>query len=396
MDSMVSVVIPTYNREKTISRAIDSVLSQTYTDIEIIVVDDGSTDRTIHLLDQYSSKITVFKQDHRGANAARNLGIKNAKGKYIAFLDSDDEWLPNKIAIQINYMCDTNKKICFCPHELIDTINRVIPDDYRDCIKYEKNLKNILRGGNVITTSAVVVAKEVLDDVGFFNEQLRRLQDYELLIRIAKKYEIGFVPQILVKQYRMEECITNHDEYMASSCGAIIREHSDFVDQEKLLMMVIATYERSYKKKEDGDIIEYIAEQTKLPINEIKDVVLKWYISSYKQKTEHADSIIENNYDLFMRKNKGKPIFLLGTGKISERVYQSLSNIGIVPEAFLVTNNSSEKAYFHDIEVKSVGEADRQLPIIIAVGYNLQPEVSKELYSLGFENYCCYPLSYLE
>lgn len=104
---LVSVVIPVYNRADTIKRAVESVLEQTYKNVEIIIIDDGSTDGTIDQLkelEQMESSIRVFKQDHKGANAARNLGIEKARGGFIAFQDSDDEWLPSKLEKQICYI----------------------------------------------------------------------------------------------------------------------------------------------------------------------------------------------------------------------------------------------------------------------------------------------------
>lgn len=98
----VSVVIPTYNREKTIKRCIKSVLKQTHPVNEIIVVDDGSSDQTLQILQtEYGKQVTIIKQSHKGAQAARNAGIIAARGEYIAFLDSDDEWAEEKIAVQM-------------------------------------------------------------------------------------------------------------------------------------------------------------------------------------------------------------------------------------------------------------------------------------------------------
>ncbi len=102
----VTAVIPAYNREKTIKRCIDSVLAQTYPVFEIIVADDGSTDRTVDIIKQeYGSAVKIIRQNHKGAQAARNVGIMAARGEYVAFLDSDDEWLPEKIELQVQELC---------------------------------------------------------------------------------------------------------------------------------------------------------------------------------------------------------------------------------------------------------------------------------------------------
>ena len=100
----VSVIIPTYNRSSVLSRAIDSVLRQSDRDFELIVVDDGSTDNTKNLIEQYSDQITYIYQDNEGVSAARNLGLKHATGEWVAFLDSDDEWKKKKLEKQIAFI----------------------------------------------------------------------------------------------------------------------------------------------------------------------------------------------------------------------------------------------------------------------------------------------------
>src|SRR4030042_6253183 len=112
---LVSVIIPTYNRADCVTKSIDSVLSQTYNDYEIIVVDDGSTDNTRQILQSYVDKCLIhyIYQDNAGCAAARNSGIRAAKGQWIAFLDSDDTWLPDKLAEQMQYLSETGLDVCF-------------------------------------------------------------------------------------------------------------------------------------------------------------------------------------------------------------------------------------------------------------------------------------------
>ena len=99
----ISVIIPTYNRGWILKEAVDSVLSQHYTDFELIVVDDGSTDNTLALLQTYKGRLKILQQENLGVSAARNLGIENSCGQYIAFLDSDDLWLPEKLSFQLEF-----------------------------------------------------------------------------------------------------------------------------------------------------------------------------------------------------------------------------------------------------------------------------------------------------
>ncbi|MBW2252437.1 MAG: glycosyltransferase family 2 protein, partial [Deltaproteobacteria bacterium] len=113
---LVTVIIPTYNRGWILKEAIDSVLSQDFEDFELIVVDDGSTDNTCDILDGYARDIIVLRQDNRGVSAARNAGIAFASGHFIAFLDSDDLWLPGKLSMQIDFF-DSNPDALICQTE---------------------------------------------------------------------------------------------------------------------------------------------------------------------------------------------------------------------------------------------------------------------------------------
>ena len=129
---LVSVIIPLYNRENTIRRAVDSILNQTYTNIEVLVVDDGSIDHSVQMLDKYidDDRVKVFCQkQNRGANAARNRGIREAKGEYIAFHDSDDAWVPDKLEKQLKCMETENYDVCFSSFKRFFTnSSQIVPD----------------------------------------------------------------------------------------------------------------------------------------------------------------------------------------------------------------------------------------------------------------------------
>lgn len=396
MDKLVSVIIPTYNREKTICRAIDSVLNQSYKNLEIIIIDDGSTDNTLEKLKKYGSSIRVLNQCHKGANAARNKGIKEAKGEYIAFLDSDDEWLSDKTNIQMDYLEKSKKQICFCPYQLMDEKERTFPSDYTESDKYENNINIVLGQGNVIGTPTLIMKKSVLDDVGYFNESMQSLQDYELCIRIAKKYKIGYVPQILVNAYRMKKSITNNQKLVAVSYGQIIKMHSDFIDKNKLVLGVLKSYEKYNSGRIDSKIIDFISEKSGIPKNDIIDIVLSMYEGTNSQKTHYINALNEHDFNLFMKKNEGKEFAIFGTGKIADRVYQNLFKENKIPDAFYISKKISDDNYFHDIKIETVNGRNIHKPIIIAVGLQLQIEVMDILDSMGFDNYCAYPVGRLE
>jgi glycosyltransferase involved in cell wall biosynthesis len=195
---LVSVIIPTYNRKHIIEGAIKSALNQTFKDYEIIVVDDGSTDGTREFLESLSIPITIISKENGGVSSARNVGIQNAKGKYIAFLDSDDAWLPDKLKMQVEYLESHPDMPLVYTDEYIEVNGEVLPQmrfqraDVGDDVK-----DNFLLSGFVqktpIHTSAVMVQKSILDEVGYFNETLKIHEDSELWNRISKKYQFGYI-----------------------------------------------------------------------------------------------------------------------------------------------------------------------------------------------------------
>lgn len=191
----VSVIIPIYNRAQYLPDAVNSVLNQSYKDFEIIIVDDGSTDNTKEVakkcIQQYPGKISYFYQKNYGPSAARNKGIKESKSNYIAFLDSDDEWLPNFLqksmgVIQAGkyqwvdaagYRVELNEKE--------EEINR--ETFHMESLDNYENLFLALLKKNVIgETSKIVIRKDYLEKVGYFNEEFKLAVDWELWIRLVK------------------------------------------------------------------------------------------------------------------------------------------------------------------------------------------------------------------
>ncbi len=187
-----SVIIPVFNRASFIIEAIESVLNQTYRDFELIVVDDGSTDDTPRVIKNYP--ITIIRQPNRGVSAARNSGIKAAKGEIIAFLDSDDIWHREKLQIQHEFFC---KNPSFKIHQTDEIwikdgkfLNKKRKHQKKEGFIFYDSLHLCL-----ISPSAVAIKRELFDEVGLFREDFEVCEDYELWLRITKKYPIGFSPQ---------------------------------------------------------------------------------------------------------------------------------------------------------------------------------------------------------
>jgi len=194
---LVSVVVPTFNRAGQLGEAIDSVLAQTYPHWELIVVDDGSQDETPRCLAAYSHPIRTIRQENRGVSAARNRGFQAANGDLIALLDSDDYWLPDKLAVQVA-LFRQHPSLMLCQTEEIWVRNgrRVNPKARHrkfGGMIFEKTLPLCL-----ISPSAVMLRRALLDEIGLFDERLPACEDYDLWLRITWKYPVGLIETPLI------------------------------------------------------------------------------------------------------------------------------------------------------------------------------------------------------
>jgi glycosyltransferase involved in cell wall biosynthesis len=192
----VSVVLPSHNRASFLKEAIDSVLAQDFEDFELIIVDDGSTDTTREFLKSYP-QVCVVTQQHLGVSAARNAGIAQATGKFIAFLDSDDLWLPEKLRAQIaffNYHLDA--RVCQTEEIWIRNGVRVNPKVRHtkpSGMIFERSLELCL-----VSPSAVMMERDLLDEVGWFDERMPACEDYDLWLRITCRFPIHLIDTPLV------------------------------------------------------------------------------------------------------------------------------------------------------------------------------------------------------
>jgi len=199
---IVSVIIPTYNRKEYVQQAIDSVLAQAYTDYEIIVVDDGSIDGTGEALAaRYGDKIRYVWQENQGESAARNSGIRLAKGKYIALLDSDDLWYPRKLEMQlVRFENRESMGFVSCLGGVVDDEGSLLPDvKYGDkSLCRERTYEELYRDYMAGNTSCVLIKREVLSHIGGFDESIQYGEDEDLFLQIAAISGFDCVPEILV------------------------------------------------------------------------------------------------------------------------------------------------------------------------------------------------------
>jgi len=194
---LVSVIIPTYNRGWIVKEAIESVMAQDYRDFELIVVDDGSTDDTDDILNSYRGDIMVFRQENQGVSAARNRGLSEASGRFIAFLDSDDLWLPQKLFRQIKFFNENpDAQICQTEETWIRKGIRVNPKKRHKKpwgMIFESSLALCL-----VSPSAVMIRRSLFEKVGGFDETLPACEDYDLWLRISCRYPVYLIETPLI------------------------------------------------------------------------------------------------------------------------------------------------------------------------------------------------------
>ena len=201
---LVSVIIPTYNRCSLLKQALHSVLSQTYRNLEVMVVDDGSTDETSSFIQGINDeRVTYLKnQRKKGANGARNTGIEAATGKYLAFLDDDDQWLPAKVEKQLNAFNDAMIGLVYTEKKLIEAPYGT--EVVIDCPARGDLTEEILVSNLIGTTSSVMLKRELLEETGYFDENLPALQDYDLWIRLCEVCRVNYVAEPLILYYNRE------------------------------------------------------------------------------------------------------------------------------------------------------------------------------------------------
>ncbi len=234
---LVSIILPTYNCAAFLPHSIGTILSQTYNSYEIIVIDDGSTDNTKEVLYPFMQRIKYIRSEqNKGLPTARNIGIRPAQGKYIAFIDADDLWLPEKLQTDIEYF-ETHPEVSMVYSKHINI------DEKGDDL--DGNTKRQLPSGNIFTqlfsvqnfiiTSSVVVRKEVFETTGLFDEQLFNCQDWDMWLRIAFHFKVAGIDKPLVK-YR-------HNPYSLS------KNRNNVLKYQKIIIDKIYN---KFKDKENG------------------------------------------------------------------------------------------------------------------------------------------------
>lgn len=219
----VSVIIPTYNREQTILRAVQSVLNQTYTDLEVMIVDDGSIDATSEVVSQIKDDRVRYipLEKNGGVSNARNVGVQFAEGEWIAFQDSDDCWRTDKLEKQTAY-AEMHPE-----YDMIYGLYLTHFSDGREIVSppvplpevMEGNMLNTLLVRNVVGAPTIFMKREAFLESGGFDTSYRSLEDWEYAIRFARDHQIGFVPEVLMDVYMLQGGVSSHmGNYFESRC----------------------------------------------------------------------------------------------------------------------------------------------------------------------------------
>jgi glycosyltransferase involved in cell wall biosynthesis len=235
--ALVSVIVPVYNRAHLVTETVESILAQTYSSIEIILINDGSTDDSLDIIQalhqDYPDVIRVLNQENQGQTVARNQGINNALGKYIAFLDSDDLWVTDKLERQIP-LFDEGVGLVYGGVELINEYGVTTGFDACDPAIQGKIYPQLLVK-NRMTGGSVVVLREALDLVGVFDPEFRAAENWDLWLRICKEYEARLVNKPVVK-YRLHQNNMSKDvALMQDAKRQIMGKHCDKSSSDKLI-----------------------------------------------------------------------------------------------------------------------------------------------------------------
>jgi len=213
---LISVIIPTYNYGNFVCDAVSSALAQSYEPVEVIVVDDGSQDDTPQSLSRYGSKIRYIRQENRGLSAARNRGIHEAKGEYIALLDADDVWETEKLRRQMELLINSQAGMAYSLVSYIDARGLSLEVEHGRWAISREPRKDLLFK-NTIAPSTALIKRECFNKVGFFDETLKSSEDWDMWLRIAAHFQIVCLAEPLVR-YRL------HNSNMSKNVDGMIEQ----------------------------------------------------------------------------------------------------------------------------------------------------------------------------
>jgi glycosyltransferase involved in cell wall biosynthesis len=242
MKPLVSVILPTYNRARLLPRAIASVLNQSFDDLELIVVDDCSTDDTEQVVRSFNDYRVVFVagQRNRGDAGARNYGAQRARGKYLAFQDSDDEWLPHKLEVQVAYIQTLPEDCAMVGSTLLRVAGSSVEklrwpiidgSGKRGWVDTDRFI-----AGSSAYLQSIIVRKSAFDELGGFDTGLRARSDFEFCLRLTRKWRLAGLDEALALSYETPDGISGRGDYRIADARHILAKHSDLIGKNAAVL----------------------------------------------------------------------------------------------------------------------------------------------------------------
>tara|TARA_B100000886_G_C20420628_1_gene491385 strand:+ start:2105 stop:2941 length:837 start_codon:yes stop_codon:yes gene_type:complete len=274
----ISVIIPTYNRKHTLHRAIDSVLNQTFKPLEIIVVDDGSNDGTGEWVEEIYPSIKYIFIKNSGVSAARNTGVRSANGQWIAFLDSDDEWMPEKLEQQ-TLLLGADREAALCHTNEIWIRNGVRVNQLKKHTKFGGYIFEKCLDMCRISPSSAILSKKLFTSIGYFDESLKVCEDYDMWLRVAAKHKILFLDYPLITKYgghrdQLSRVKSGIEKYRIRSLEAILSSKTlsekQFFTAKHVLIQKLKIYQNGVTKRKRYTELKKVQDKIEYWINSDK------------------------------------------------------------------------------------------------------------------------------
>ena len=379
ISGLVSIVLPTYNRGEMLKKTISSIISQTYTNWELIIVDDASNDNTAGIVKGMDdSRICYVKNEKNcGSNYSRNRGAELANGEFLAFIDSDNEWMPEKLEKQINcFEVQGELELVFCKVLVNEGgFEKIVPNEQIE------DLKEIMVRKNIVDTSATLMRKAAFEKVGKFDERISRLQDWDLFFRfiVVNECPTLYIDECLDINYIQEDSISKNNWKLFDSMIYFMNKYEKWYSsmsavKKHIVMMLHESmneeeYTYAYRKilslisNNDNLLKEYI-QQKELSFGQFdekkqREKYQAWYRTLYKWKKRNAEEgalVLE-----YINNSNVENVAIYGLGKWGELIYDEIKN----QSDFRIYGIDENKTEFHNIEIKKLNDNLNGIGLII-------------------------------
>jgi hypothetical protein len=317
-------------------------------------------------------------------------------GDIIAFQDSDDAWMPDKLERQLEYMKKMACDVVACPYiQIMDGIERQIPSAWQISRAEEVGVREVLRECSVVCTPTLVMKRKVVENVGYFDESMPRLQDYEYAIRISEKYTIGMIPIPLGYCYIGEDNISKNPIALQQAYGRLLSKHRDFLNIEGFIKnnrggLLSVVQEDPSKISEMGELYANGNLQDKLDFYENFIKALVYDFSSIKKLNDLHKELNDLRNEYQLKRLKNKKFVIYGAGEVGKYVFAKLKKNGLIPLNFIVTklDMPQEVGGVEVIEAEEL--VDKDIMVVVAVSDKYQKQVLPYLDKLGLKNWICF------